>query len=184
MSRQLKQWMADDLKAHLHGYSDLLVVGLEPLDSEQTSSLRSTLRDLGATLRVVHNRTARHALEGPAAQLGVLFRGQTAIALGREAIPLAKALVKASSGKKVQLRGGIVEGEILDAQGVVALAASPDKQTVRAMLLSTLLGPGRGLAVALQAVASGLARCIDQRAGADGQAESDAGAAPAAGTTN
>ncbi|MGQ0612883.1 MAG: 50S ribosomal protein L10 [Planctomycetaceae bacterium] len=184
MSKQLKQWMAEDLKGRLHGFQDLLVVGLKPLDSEQTSTLRRTLRDVGATLRVVHNRTARHALDGPATKLGEFFRGQTAIALGREAIPLAKALVKASKGKQLEVRGGIVEGEILDAAGVVALAASPDKSALRSMLLSAILGPGRGLAVALRAVAAGLARCVDQRAAAGGPCLGAADAAPETNTTN
>jgi len=42
------------------------------------------------------------------------------------------------------------------------------------MLCGTILAPGRGLAVALSGVASGLARCIDGHAGDAGEAEESA----------
>jgi large subunit ribosomal protein L10 len=178
MSRELKRWMAEDLREALEDAADFLVVGLLPLDSERTTALRASLRRQGARLRVIHNRTARHALPERASRVAALFRGQTAIAFGAEAIPVARAVVQAAREKQLELRGGFVEGELLDAPAVQALAASPDRGTLRAMALGAVLGPARGLAASLQAVAGGLARCLMEKVRKGGGEPAEAPAAP------
>lgn len=163
MSKALKKMMADDLRAQLEGTDDVVVVGLLPMDAEENLELRNRLRESGGRLRVIHNRTAVYALDEARKDLARLFKGQTAFAFGAEAIPVAKTLVDAAKKKSVEVRGGFIEGEILDAEGVKTLAASPDKPTLRGMIAGTILGPGRGIAVALNAVSGGLARCLQAR---------------------
>jgi len=167
MAKYMKQWMADELRRDLDESPNLLVVGLLPMDAEATVELRSSLRDQGARLRVIHNRTSRFALDEDRQGLAELFVGQTAITLvpGEEpdVITVAKTLVEASKNKWVELRGGFFEGEILDEAGVELLAKTPDKDTLRAMLCGLINGPARGVAVSMQAVAGGLARCLQAR---------------------
>jgi large subunit ribosomal protein L10 len=167
MPKELKRTMAGEVKADLDRSPNLLVIGLLPMDSATNLALRNTLRDQGAMLRVIHNRTSRHALDEGRKELGNLFTGQTALALAPDAeaeiIPVAKALVDAARRKKVEVRGGFVDGELLDRAGVEALARSPDKPTLRAMICGAILGPARGLAVTLQGVGGGIARCLQAR---------------------
>ncbi|MFQ5844891.1 MAG: 50S ribosomal protein L10, partial [Planctomycetota bacterium] len=125
MPKLMKRRMADEVRKLLEGVDDVLVVGLEPMDTERNLELRNRIRGEGGRLRVVHNRTARFGLEKRLEGLGPWLRGQTALALGREAIPLARALVEAAQLNLVRVRGGLVEGELLDAAGVRALAAIP-----------------------------------------------------------
>ncbi len=165
MSKALKQMMADDLRADLEAADDLLVVGLLPMDAGTNEELRKRLREVGGRLRVIHNRTATHALGGDRKDLARFFGGQTAVAVGGETISVAKTLVDAAKKKSVEVRGGIVEGEVLDADGVRTLAMSPDKPTLRGMIAAAILGSGRGIAVSVSAVGGGLARCL--RAHAD-----------------
>ena len=160
MSKALKQMMADDLRADLEAADDLLVVGLLPMGADTNNELRKRLREIGGRLRVIHNRTATHALGDDRKDLARFFGGQTAVAVGGEAIPLARTLVDAARKKSVEVRGGFVEGEFLDAEGVRTLAMCPDKPTLRGMIASAILGSGRGIAVSLSAVAGGLARCL------------------------
>ena len=63
MSKELKYMMAEAVKADLDRSPDLLVMGMLPMDAEATVTLRTTLRSQGAQLRVIHNRTSRHALD-------------------------------------------------------------------------------------------------------------------------
>ena len=159
--------MAAEVKADFDRSPDLLVVGLREMDAEQNAELRNTLRSQGVRLRVIHNRTSRFALDEARTEVGQFFVGQTAVALGTaetEFIPVAKSLVDAARRKNVEVRGGYVEGELLDRAGVEALARSPDKPTLRAMLLCAINGSARGFAVTLRGVAEGIARCLQARA--------------------
>jgi len=166
MAKELKRIMADEVRTDLEASPNLLVVGLAEMDAEKNHKLRSELRGQGARLRIVHNRTSRHALDEARKGLGDLFVGQTALALGEaetEFIPIAKILVDAAKKKTLELRGGYVDGELLDKAGLQALAACPDKPTLRAMLLGTINGSARGIAVSLSAVGGGIARCLQER---------------------
>jgi len=178
MSKELKYMMADAIKGDLDQSPDVLVLGMLPMDAEATVALRTSLREQGARLRVIHNRTSRHALDDARKGLGDFFKGQTAIAVSNreetDFIGLAKTFVAAAKKKHVELRGGIVDGDLFGKTGFEELATCPDKPTLRAMLCGTILAPGRGLAVALSGVASGLARCIDGHA-----AEAEGGAGDA-----
>jgi len=170
MSKELKYMMAEAVKTDLDRSPNLLVMGMLPMDAEATVALRSSLRSQGAQLRVIHNRTSRHALDEARKPLADLFVGQTAIAVANSTeetdfIGIAKTLVAAAKKKQVELRGGCVDGELFDAVGFTDLANCPDKPTLRAMLCGVILGPGRGIATLMNAVGSGMARCISEHAG-------------------
>ena len=63
MSKEIKLMMAESVRGDLEGSANLLVMGMLPMDAEATVALRTELREQGARLRVVHNRTSLHALE-------------------------------------------------------------------------------------------------------------------------
>ncbi|MGH7163084.1 MAG: 50S ribosomal protein L10, partial [Planctomycetota bacterium] len=65
MPNSMKELMAADLRARLDRSADVLVVGLLPMSAERSFALRRAIRAQGAQLRVIHNRTARFALDGP-----------------------------------------------------------------------------------------------------------------------
>jgi len=167
MPKELKRLMADELRQELDRSPNLLVIGLLPMDSAGTFELRNRLRERGAKLRVVHNRTSRHALDEARRPLGEFFKGSIALTLVPGEEPdmgsVAKALVETAKQKKIEIRGGFVEGQVLDKGGVELLARTPDKKTLRGMLCGALLGPARGIAVSLSAVGGGLARCLKAR---------------------
>lgn len=177
MAKYLKSLMAEAVKAQIDESPNVLVVGLLPMDNETNYTLRNNLRGMGANLRVIHNRTSRFALDEARQGLADLFSGQTALTLAPgEAVdmaPIAKALVEAAKKKSVEVRGGFVDGEILDKDGVEFLAKLPDKQTMRGMLAGAINGPARGLAATLQAVGGGIARCLQSRIDESGETPSE-----------
>ena len=71
--------------------------------------------------------------------------------------------MEAARKKKIEIRGGFVEGEYLDQAGVETLAGSPDKLTLRAMMLGAISGSARGIAASVNGVAAGIARCLQAR---------------------
>ena len=166
MAKDMKLLMAEEVRQALAGSDDLLVISLLQMNAQENLELRRRLRSQGASLRVIHNRTSRFALDEVRQPVAELFAGQTAIALAEpetEFAPIAKALVEAARKMTIEVRGGYVDGELLDKEGVVALAKAPDKPTLRAMLLGAINGPARGLAIMLQGVGGGVARCLQAR---------------------
>jgi len=167
MAKDIKLLMAEEVRQDLSSSDDLLVIGLLKIDAKQNLQLRNKLRDQGARLRVIHNRTSRFALDEARQGVAEFFNGQTAVALADrpdvEFVPVARALVDAAKGKTIEVRGGYVDGELLDRAGVVALSRAPDKPTLRAMLLCAINGSARGLAVTLSGVGGGIARCLQAR---------------------
>jgi len=174
--------MVDEVKRDLDGASNLLVIGILPMDAAATLDLRNQLRAKGARLRVIHNRISAHALDEARRPLGELFDHTTGLTLVPGEEPdmgsIARTLVEIARKKRIEIRGGFVEGQVLDKGGVELLATTPDKKTLRGMLCGALLGPARGIAAALAAVPAGLARCLNARI-EKLPPEGDAAAAPA-----
>jgi len=167
MVQELKQIMAEELRGQLEASPNVLVVGLTAMDAGENHALRNTLRSYGARLRIIRNRTTRFALDEARKEIGAFFVGPTALTLVEQEDPdmvvIAKTLVDAEKKKHLEVRGGFVDGEVLDRAGVRFLAASPDKPTLRGMLAGVLVGSARGLAVSLRGVGVGLARCLQAR---------------------
>jgi large subunit ribosomal protein L10 len=165
MPTELKRQIADEIKDELDRAPNVLVIGLLAMDAAKSFDLRNRLRERGARLRVIPNRTSRHGLDDRRQRLGEFFGGTTALTLvpGEEPdmVGIARTLVEIARDKRIEVRGGFVEGQVLDSKGVEILARSPDKQTLRAMMCGALLGPARGIAAVLAAVPAGLARCLN-----------------------
>ena len=66
--------------------------------------------------------------------------------------------------KKTAIKGGLLEGEVLDASQALALADLPDRDTLRAQMLGVISGPARGLACVINAVPAATARVIQAHA--------------------
>ena len=167
MVQEIKLTMAEELRGDLEASPNVLVVGLTALDAGENHALRNTLRSYGARLRIIRNRTTRFALDEARKDIGAFFVGPTALTLVAQEDPdmvvIAKTLVDAEKKKRLEVRGGYVDGEVLDQAGVRFLAASPDKPTLRGMLAGVVAASARGLAVSLRGVGEGLARCLQAR---------------------
>ncbi len=183
MVKAIKQMMAEEVRAELEGSANVLVIGLGPMGAEATVEFRDDLRAQGAHMRVIHNRTSRHALDDERQGLAQYFTGQTALMLAPgdepDMVAIAKIAVESAKKKHVEARAGFVDGELLDAEGFDRLSKSPDKKTLRGMLAGTIVAPGRGILTCVDAVLAGLARCLRQRSesaeGSEGEGEGDSG---------
>jgi hypothetical protein len=110
------------------------------------------------------------------------FTGNTAIAWGDQEATIGAAKVftakEVQKAGKVIVKAGILEGRLLGVDETKALADIPDKDTLRAQLLSTLSGLGRGLVQILAGVPGGLVRVmqanIDQNGGLEEAPETEA----------
>jgi large subunit ribosomal protein L10 len=129
----------------------------------EVTNLRRQMRDAGAGFKVTKNRLARLALKGTSFEgLDSLFTGPTAIAFSKDPVAAAKVAVNyaKTSNNKLVIIGGAMGSQMLDADGVMALATLPSLDELRAKLLALLQTPATRIAGVLQAPAGQLARVL------------------------
>jgi large subunit ribosomal protein L10 len=159
-----KRESVEDLAAKLGRATSAVVTDYRGLTVKQLEELRSQLRSQGIEYQVVKNTLARRAAERAGiAQLGTVLSGPVGLALGfGELSAPAKALSDYHRiNRRLPLVAGFVEGQVLDARGVQALAELPPREVLLAQLAAALQMPLSQLAAALSSTLSNLAATLD-----------------------
>ena len=165
LTRAQKQEQIDSLKGALAPANGLFVMDFTGLSVAEVTELRRRVREAKGGYRVVRNTLARLALaETPHRALNELLAGPAAVAYTQaDAVTLAKALADfAKTHEKLQFRGGLVEGQLLDAVQAKQVAAVPSQKELVARLLFVLQSPVRRLVTVLDAPVRGLAVTVQQ----------------------
>ncbi|MBF5090177.1 50S ribosomal protein L10 [Novosphingobium sp. NBM11] len=126
----------------------------------QSTALRTKIREAGATYKVAKNRLAKLAVAGTDYEgIGDFLTGPTAIAASADPVAAAKAVIEfAKTTDKIEIVGGAMGGQILDAEGVKALASMPSLDELRAKLIGLIQAPATKIAQLTTAPAAKLAR--------------------------
>ncbi|MBM3518942.1 MAG: 50S ribosomal protein L10, partial [Alphaproteobacteria bacterium] len=127
MDRTDKERIVASLKESLARAEVVVLTQYSGLTVSALNELRRSMRSAGASFRVTKNRLAQRALEGtPYGGLKTLLKGPTAIAVSHDVSAAPKAAVEFSKkNERLVIVGGAVGANLLDAQGVRALAALP-----------------------------------------------------------
>jgi len=138
--RPEKASMAAELNERVSGALYMILADYDGMNMPQTTELKSTLRNSGASYNVVKNRMLNRALPVDAADL---LKGQTALIYGEgDVVEVAKIIKKfTAKNKKPVVKGGFLEGKAISAEEVTELAKLPSKDVLRAQLLGTLQAP-------------------------------------------
>jgi large subunit ribosomal protein L10 len=137
--------------------------------------LRRKMRAAGATYKVAKNRLAKLALDGTRFQgVAPLLKGPTALAWSKDPVAVAKTAMDFAKGNdKFVILGAALGTQILDAEGVKALAALPSLETLRGQLVGLIQTPATRIAGVLQAPGAQVARVLAAYAKKD-EAEAEA----------
>ena len=131
-----------------------VLVKYEGITVEDDTKLRAALRAAGVEYCVMKNSlTGRACDEVGYGDMKQYLVGMTALALS-EKDPVAPAKIIKEYAEKIEsfeIKAGFVEGGMLDAAGVNALAAIPSKEQLIVKMLGSLMSPLYGLAYVLQA---------------------------------
>lgn len=129
----------------------------------EMSELRRLLRSGGVDYQVVKNTLARIAAEDtPVSVARETFKGPLAIALGYDdPVAAAKKVLEFSKkNDKLKLRGGVVEGRLLGASDVKAVAELPPRPVLLSMMAGAFQAPLSKLAGALAATVGSLGHAM------------------------
>ena len=162
MDRAQKEAAVAGLNQTLGGVNLVVVTHQTGLTVYESMTLRRKVREAGASFKVTKNRLTRLALEGTKFQaLQSLMTGPTALAFSEDPVAAAKVCVEfAKENEKLTIIGGALGEQLLDVNGVQALAKLPSLDELRGKLVGLLQAPATKVAGVLQAPAGQLARVI------------------------
>ncbi|WP_379163870.1 50S ribosomal protein L10 [Paenibacillus sp. sgz5001063] len=153
---QAKQDAVDVVTGKLQNSVSTVVVDYRGLNVAQVTELRKQLREAGVDFQVLKNTLVRRATAAAElTDLDAVLTGPTAVAFSEtDAVAAAKILNDfAKKNDALKLKGGVVEGRVIDADQLKALAELPSREGLLSMLLSVLQAPMRNFALAVKAVA-------------------------------
>ncbi|MBX3417365.1 MAG: 50S ribosomal protein L10 [Pirellulaceae bacterium] len=165
MSKVVKEILSKDIARRLAGVEDCVVANMIGLDSEKTSQLRRTLREKKISVMVIKNSLARRATEGtPLAPAFAGLTGTAAVLYGSEDfVSLVKEVVgldKDANYESFKARGGVMDGESLSPETVLAIAKWPNRAEQLSILSGQILSPGATLGGQLKGAGGKLASQI------------------------
>lgn len=164
-SKAVKKADLEQLRRDLESCSTVFICTFEGLKVAEDFELRKQIRDMGGSYRVVHNRLARLAAAGTSFEPALSgLRGVTSLAFAKDdPVGLVKALVAYGKEHPVfRFKAGVVEGRVLDVNGLNALATLPGREDLYAKLLFLINAPAQRLLSMLNAPARNLAVVVDQ----------------------
>ena len=130
------------------------------LSVEQSTELRSKMREAGATYKVAKNRLAKLALKDTDyAGLDEYLTGPTALGYSEDPVAAAKAVVEfAKTTDKIEIVGGSMGAQKLDEAGVKALASMPSLDELRGTIVGLVNAPATKVVRTIKEPTSMLAR--------------------------
>ena len=169
LKQPIVQAIADDIK----DAQSVVLVDYRGLTVAQDTELRKQLREAGVIYKVCKNTMMKRAFEGTEfAGLEEYLEGPSALVVSKDdATAPARIICKfAKTAEALEVKAGVVEGNVYDAAGINELSKVPSREE----LLSKLLG-------SLQSPITNLARVLNQIAeqGGAGACEAAAEEAPA-----
>ena len=136
-----KQKIAEDLRDRLSKSAIIVLTDYKGLDVAAMNDLRRRLRAEEIEYQVVKNTLLiRAAEDNDIALIKDYFKGPSAIALSYDD-PIAPAKVLsefAKENKKLEIKAGVMNGQVLDAKAIKALAKLPSREVLLGQLLSAL----------------------------------------------
>lgn len=169
MDRAEKHELVETLNATFADIGAVVVTRNLGLTVAQSTDLRQKMREAGATYKVTKNRLAKIAIKGTDyEQLGDLLVGPVALATSPDPVAAAKVAIDfAKTNEKLEIVGGAMGTQLLDANGVKALASLPSLDELRAKIVGLIVAPATKLAQITVAPAGQLARVFNAYATKD-----------------
>jgi large subunit ribosomal protein L10 len=188
VNREQKAAAVAEIAGNIQESEAVFAVDYRGISVPQAAELRAKLRDSDATFRVVKNTlTERAAEQADAEALKSLLEGPTALTFVRGDIAgAAKAIADYQrTANLLPFKGGLMNGEALDADQITAISKLPSRDVLNAQLVGLVASPITGLARTLNALLSGIAIALagvleKKESGEIPSGDAPAAAAPAA----
>ncbi|MBY0357091.1 MAG: 50S ribosomal protein L10 [Candidatus Obscuribacterales bacterium] len=160
-----KQELVAELEALFNKSNVAIVADLSGYSVAEITQFRRKLDKSNAQCKIAKNTLIGIAsAKGQFASLGELAKGPTAVIVGLDdpAAPAKVTLDFIKSVKKGEVKGGVMEGKLLSAKDLKALADLPSKEVLLAGIAGGLDSGARGVAGILNAVIRDIAVLVEK----------------------
>jgi len=164
LTRAEKVALVEQLTEKLQRAQAVVLTDFRGLDVAATNELRARLRKEGVEYRVVKNTLIRRA----AAQAGIegldsLLEGPTALAFGYDdpVVPARELARFAKDFNQLQIKGGILQGRVIDTKEIQRLAELPSRDELLAKVVGGVQAPLYGLVGVLTATLRSFVYAVD-----------------------
>ena len=154
-NRTLKEAKVAEIKEKLEKAKAIVIADYQGLTVEEDTQLRKNLRTEGIEYKVYKNTLVTLAAKELGFEgLDEFLEGPSAIAFSYEDVTAPARILNnfASDHKKLELKAGLIDGEIYDKDKIVQLASIPSKEVLIAKLLGSIKAPLSNLAYLLSAI--------------------------------
>ena len=166
VTRAKKTEQAAKLNKDLKNVKNVVVATFNKLTVEQDFALRKTVRTAGGKYTVVKNTLAERAAKGTALEEALKgLKGVTSIAYTEgDPVALAKAIQKyiTEHQEVFTVKGGMVDGKMVSAKEMAALATMPSREEILSKLLFLINAPAQRLVTVMNAVGRDVAVVLQQ----------------------
>ncbi len=148
-TREQKQKEVESLLQKLQQSRGGALVSYEKLSVADLTNLRKELREAGVSLTMIKKRLLKIVLEKASLDSEKLDLSDKNVSLALSSddeVAPAKILAKfAKQHETLELRGGILDNQIIDSEQIKALAKIPSREELLAKLVGSLSSPMSGL---------------------------------------
>jgi large subunit ribosomal protein L10 len=142
MKRTEKEQLVTELTDKIKGASAVYYTDFTGLNVKRMTELRRRLRRAGVEYVVIKNTLALRAVN-ESGLAGTRLRGPTGIVVGKDAVAAAKVLTDFAkeNEQKPEVKGGLLDGRVIQAAQVQKLASLPSREQLLAELGAGLMSP-------------------------------------------
>jgi large subunit ribosomal protein L10 len=153
-----------EITTRLKASSTAVLADYRGMTVGQMRDLRSKLRDGNVEMLVVKNTLARRAAKAAGYEpLSAELVGPIAMVFAADDVSAPARILNdfIRANRKMAIKGGLLEGQVITADTVTELADLPSREVLLSRLLGAMQAPLSSLASVLQAPMSKLARTLD-----------------------
>ncbi len=154
-NRQLKEVKVQEIREKLQKAEAVVLANYQGLNVEEDTELRKSLREAGIEYKVYKNTLVTLA----AKELGIegleqYLEGPVSVAISYDDATAPARLLNdfAKTHKKLELKAGLVQGEVYDEEKVKELATIPPREVLIAKLLGSFKAPMSNFVYLLNAI--------------------------------
>lgn len=145
-----KGQIIEEIKANVGEASTIVLFDYRGLTDNESKELRRTLRESGSDYKIYKNTLMKRAFDELSINLDASLEGPSALAYGSDAIAPIKVLSEfAKSHPALELKVGVVDGEVSDKCALEELAKIPSREGLLTMLAGALIGIPKDLSICL-----------------------------------
>jgi large subunit ribosomal protein L10 len=169
LSKERKEQLQAQYQTWIEESQAVVLTEYTGLTMDMIDELRAKMRDAGGEFHVIKNTLGKRAFDAAGFTAPEeYFLGSTAFGVAFEDAPSVAKVIKDFGKDKpmVKIKGGLMDGELVSAPMMLALADLPPLPVVRGQLLGVISAPASKLVRTLAEPGGSLARVIKAHADA------------------